>query len=74
MEEILRLQTLSDEERWVERMKPSRQRNLTPQQRQSLARFLRASRRVHLLEVRLGFTETHDDRMGRSVGSPFSRL
>ena len=74
MEEILRLESLSDEERWAERMKPSRQRNLTPQQRQRLARQLRAGRRAHFLEVRLGLTESHEDRTGRSVGSPFSDL
>jgi hypothetical protein len=33
-----------------------------------------ASRRAHFLEIRLGLTETHEDRMGRSVGSPFSEI
>ena len=35
----------SDEERWAERMKPSRQRNLTPKQRRSLALCLWELRR-----------------------------
>jgi hypothetical protein len=38
--------TLSAEERWAERMKPSRQRNLTPSQRKRLADGLRSLRRL----------------------------
>jgi hypothetical protein len=38
--------TLSAEERWAERMKPSRQRNLTPSQRKLLADDLRSLRRL----------------------------
>lgn len=37
--------TLSDEERWAERMKPYRQQNLTPLRRQQLASFLRLLRK-----------------------------
>jgi hypothetical protein len=43
---------LSAEERWAERMKPSRQRNLTPSHRRWLANVLRASRRQRFQEER----------------------
>ena len=39
---------LSAEERWTERMRPSRQRNLTPSQRKSLATVLRQLRHDRL--------------------------
>jgi hypothetical protein len=42
--------TLSAEERWAERMKPFRQQNLTPSERQSLAAAIRWSRRQRFQE------------------------
>jgi hypothetical protein len=69
-----RQELLSAEERWAERMKPSRQRNLTQSQRDSLARRLRACRKAHFLEMQSGLTETWLDRTGRNAGSIFSHL
>ena len=42
--------TLSAEERWAERMKPYRQQNMTPSQRQSLAAAIRSWRRQRFQE------------------------
>src|SRR3954452_9513266 len=65
---------LSVEEFWAEQMKPSRQRNLPPQERKLLADHLRRCRRAHFLEIQSGLTETIEDRMGRTVGSIFSMI
>lgn len=51
------------EERWAERMKPSRQRKLTQSQRNSLAASLKWSRRLRFLEDRLGRSLTFAERM-----------
>ena len=45
---------LSAEARWAELMKPSRQRNLTPSQRRSLAIVLWGLRRERLRKMRDG--------------------
>jgi hypothetical protein len=43
--------TLSAEGRWAEKMKPSRQRNMTQSQWDRLTRFLRLSRRERFQEA-----------------------
>lgn len=62
---------LSAEEHWAERMKPSRQRQLTQSQRDRLARALKAGRRAHFQEIQSGLTESFEDRTGRSAQSEF---
>jgi hypothetical protein len=45
---------MTDEERWAERMKPSRQQNLTPEQRRSRANILWGLRQAKARSPGLG--------------------
>ena len=56
---------------WVEAMKPSRRRNLTPSQRAQLARFLRALRRERYHGDLSAYTESCAERVRRSAASAF---